>query len=338
MSPSASGVLLLGSLPLASSEESFRTAVAALPGRLERIPDGETGLRDNFFGFQHPVFPIDTVQPRLGGQPSSQKIYKVSDLGPTKYDDFALESFEVFQRLQNDGTIPSETRFQVCFPSPLGVVRGFIESDYCAAIEPLYEEKLLDAVRRVQDKIPASKLSIQWDLPIEVGMIEYSQGRIQDPYYAPWFSNTDVVPAIVERIVRLSSAIDAGVDLGFHLCYGDEDHAHFVEPENTALLVDFANAIVQKVSPVHAIKYVHMPVPKSRTDAAYFAPLKNLKLNGTKLYLGLIHPNDAEGTKRRIEAAKGVYQGSFGVASECGLGRTPKEELNSILAIAKSVT
>ena len=338
MSSPTSGVLLLGSLPLASSEESFRAALAAVPGRLERIPDGETGFRGNFIGFQHPVFPIDTVQPRWGGQPSSQKTHKVSDLGSTKYDDFALESFEVFQRLQNAGTIPPDTRFQVCFPSPLGVVRGFIESDHCAAIEPLYEEKLLEAVRRVQDNIPASKLSIQWDLPFEIGMIEYSHGRFEDPYYEPWFSNTDVVPAILERVVRLASAVDVEVDLGFHLCYGDMGHVHFVEPGNTGLLVDFANAIVQKVSSVHAIKYVHMPVPKSRTDAAYYAPLRNLQLNDTKLYLGLIHPNDAEGTRQRIEAAKGAYHGSFGVASECGLGRTSKEELDSILVIAKAVT
>ena len=336
MSSSASGVLLLGSLPLASSEETFKTATTALPGRLDRIPDGETSFRGNFIGFQHPVFPIDTVQPRWGGQPSTQKTYNVLDLKSTNYDNFALESFEVFQKLQNDKTIPADTRFQVCFPSPLGVVRGFIETDYCAAIEPLYEEKLLEAVRRVQDNIPASKLSIQWDLPFEVGIIEHSRGSFQDPYYAAWFP--DVFSAIVQRIVRLASAVDPEVDLGFHLCYGDLDHLHFVEPEDTALLVDLANAIEQKVSPVHAIKYVHMPVPKNRTDAAYFAPLKNLKLNNTKLYLGLIHPNDEEGTKTRIQAAKGSFQGAFGVASECGLGRTPKEELNSIVAIAKSVT
>jgi hypothetical protein len=36
-----------------------------------------------------------------------------------------------------------------------------------------------------------------------------------------------------------------------------------------------------------------MPVPKGRTDDAYFAPLDNLRLHPeTKLYLGLVHRCD----------------------------------------------
>ena len=37
------------------------------------------------------------------------------------------------------------------------------------------------------------------------------------------------------------------------------------------------------------IDFFHLPVPKGRTDDAYFAPLEKLKLRpGTALYLGLI--------------------------------------------------
>ena len=93
------------------------------------------------------------------------------------------------------------------------------------------------------------------------------------------------------------------------------------------------------MAPIHEIAYLHMPVPKDRTDEAYFAPLKNLRLgSSTKLFLGLIHPNDEAGTQKRADLAKAAYSKPFGVASECGLGRTPKEDLESILAGAKSVT
>ncbi|KAI4156242.1 MAG: hypothetical protein LQ340_000436 [Diploschistes diacapsis] len=237
-------VLLVGSVPLSSSEEVPKTAVQALPGRLERIPDGETGLRGNFIGFQHPVFPINVVQPRWGGQPPARRTefnYTVSDMNPTNYDTFAIESFGVFQKLQEAAVIPSNVRFQVCFPSPLGVVRGFVETDYCAEIEPLYEVKPLEAVRRVQDNIPASKLSIQWDLPFEIGLIEHERGRVDDPYYVSDFPK--VKAGILVRVTRLASAIDAEVELGFHLCYGDLGHVHFAQPEDTTVLVDLANAI-----------------------------------------------------------------------------------------------
>ena len=35
-----------------------------------------------------------------------------------------------------------------------------------------------------------------------------------------------------------------------------------------------------------------MRVPEDRTDEQYFKPLVNLKLAKTKLFLGLVHPND----------------------------------------------
>lgn len=47
---------LVGSIPLASSKELFQWLTTALPGRLLRIPDGETLKRHNFIQFQNAVF------------------------------------------------------------------------------------------------------------------------------------------------------------------------------------------------------------------------------------------------------------------------------------------
>jgi hypothetical protein len=52
----------------------------------------------------------------------------------------------------------------------------------------------------------------------------------------------------------------------------------------------------------------------------------------TKLYLGFVHANYEEGTRRRDEAALSVVKG-FAVATECGPGRTSVDELDSILSI-----
>lgn len=146
---------------------------------------------------------------------------------------------------------------------------------------------------------------------------------MQDPYMKPYFA--PVRSGILERLRRLATAVRADVELGNHLCYGDMGHAHFVQPDDMGLLVEMANAIVANIGPLHPVSYVHMPVPKDRTDEAFFTPLQDLKLRDTQFFLGLVHANDDSGTQERLDAARAAYSGPFGVASECGLGRTPPE-------------
>ena len=74
-----------------------------------------------------------------------------------------------------------------------------------------------------------------------------------------------------------------------------------------------------------------MPVVKARTDDAYFAPLKNLKLRpGTELYLGLIHHNDAGGDRVRLDAAR-RYARVDGIGTECGMARGDPARLPALL-------
>ncbi|CAF9905457.1 MAG: hypothetical protein GOMPHAMPRED_003191 [Gomphillus americanus] len=340
MVSSSIDALFLGSIPLSSNEEVFATISTALNGRVKQIPDGETGPRANFIGCQYPVLPNASLQARWGGQaPADQTTLdaKSSDLNPIGYDDWAISSFAVFEDLQKSGKIPSDVRFQVSVPSAFGVVQGFVDSRFCAEIEPLYEEKLAAALARIQSSIPKDKLSLQFDLPFEIGALEYESGNITDPHWKAWFPK--VQQGLIERLARLFKLVDEDVPLGLHLCYGDIGHVHFVDPKDTGILVQFIKAIHEGVEPIHDISYIHIPVPKDKTEAAYFEPLKSLEINpNTKLYLGVIHPNDEEGSKSRLEAARSAYHGPCGVSTECGLGRTPKEDLESIISIAKSLT
>jgi hypothetical protein len=50
----------------------------------------------------------------------------------------------------------------------------------------------------------------------------------------------------------------------------------------------------------------------------------------TALYLGLIHHDDRDGDLARIRAARAVVP-AFGVASECGWGRTDPRRVPSLL-------
>lgn len=100
-----------------------------------------------------------------------------------------------------------------------------------------------------------------------------------------------------------------------------------------------ANSIVSTVKIHHTVDWIHMPVPRNRTDKEYFAPLQDLHFfNDTRLYLGLVHSHEEKGTLLRIEAAHAGCGLDFGVAAECGMGRTPQEELASMLEISRAVT
>lgn len=121
------------------------------------------------------------------------------------------------------------------------------------------------------------------------------------------------------------------------------DHKHFVEPESLAVIAERGLRLFEKTP--RRIDFFHVPVPLSAMDKldSYFTPilplLPKFVEHGTELYLGLVHPNDLEGTKKRIEAAKaalGDYD--FGVATECGWGRTPSHEIASIMEISREVS
>jgi hypothetical protein len=150
----------------------------------------------------------------------------------------------------------------------------------------------------------------------------------------PWFS--PLKKGVIDRIVKLTNAVDEGVEVGFHLCYGDARHKHFIEPKDTALLVEVANLICGGVG--RDVDWVHMPVPKGRVDGEYYAPLKGLRLHEkTELFLGLVHGGDLEGTQKRIEVARNVVDG-FGVATEYGMGRMPKGEFEIAIEVLAALT
>ncbi|KAL1983156.1 hypothetical protein VTN96DRAFT_406 [Rasamsonia emersonii] len=322
-------VLLIGSIPLSSAKEVFLTTSAALPGRLQDLPDSETG-------FEATTSPGRRTA--SGGRPGERSTWTEIRLW---YDTAALQSYEIFLRLGDKNAIPSQTRFQVCLPSPMACVQWHVKPEFHATLEPLYEQRILEALGVSLAKIPASDLAIQWDLCFEIMALEYERGRISDPLFKPHFlSSSSFFSAkhgILDRINRLCEKIPADVLLGFHFCYGDLGRRHFVEPEDTAVMVDLANSISKRIS--RPVSWVHMPVPRDKDDVGYFEPLRGLDIGDqAQLYLGLVHAGDEEGTKRRIRTAQAVVSRGFGVATECGLGRMPWDEVESVLRILREVT
>jgi len=118
----------------------------------------------------------------------------------------------------------------------------------------------------------------------------------------------------------LSRAVPEDIELGFHLCYGDLDAVHFIDPVDATKMAELANLIADSAG--RPVTYVHMPVPAHRTDEGFYEPLSGLRLPaGTELYLGPVHVSDGvEGTRHRMAMA-GKYVRDFGIASECGISR-----------------
>ena len=327
-------VHLVGSIGLDTVEEVYRAVGRLLGRRVRRVPDGEPGGRRLWISWQYPLLraspflKIDTEAAKVKSTlvPSlcladhvRPADVRFSELG---YAREARASYQDFLTARGRGELPAEVRFQVCLPTPLAVSYSFCSEKDVVAIEKAYEKAMIREAETICRAIPHKDLCMQWDICTE--MIIWD-GQMPGRYPTAGISQQE----ILARMQRLSAAIPDDVELGFHLCYGDLDGKHFVEPRDAGKMVELANALMQTVA--HSISYVHMPVPVARTDDTFFQPLRNLKLAaGTDLYLGLVHAADGvEGVKKRAAAASKYVKG-FGIATECGMGRakTPKAVMN----------
>jgi hypothetical protein len=142
----------------------------------------------------------------------------------------------------------------------------------------------------------------------------------------------DSPEALVARMVQIGDRVPAAAQLGYHFCYGDMGHRHSLEPVDMAIMVDTANRLSAGLS--RRLDFLHVPVPRSRDDDAYFAPLSGLRLKpATDLYLGLVHYTDGiDGTRRRMATAQ-RHTESFGIGTECGFGRREPETIRPLLEL-----
>ena len=82
------GAHLVGSIPLDSPEQVFRTASEALGKHLRRIPDGETGGREQWVGWQGFAFKeipqFELVKPVPGQYPPTPRFRVRDDADPAR--------------------------------------------------------------------------------------------------------------------------------------------------------------------------------------------------------------------------------------------------------------
>ncbi|KAK4506002.1 hypothetical protein PRZ48_003967 [Zasmidium cellare] len=349
MPPKITNVHLVGSIPLSNTEEVLRTVSQTLPNRLRRIPDGETGERNYFVKWQARIIGqwplvwnglmrwfmgLEDQQPPSFSEEEKEKVLREMESLETEYDVKALESYEVFKKLKEEGVIEKDVKFLVALPTPLTVTALNIRKEFHVGFERVYKEAILRALGRIMEGIPKRELAIQWDCPSEMGMIEGVDFKGRET--GKWWAE-GMVEGVVERLKRVCESVDEGVEMGVHFCYGDMQGKHFVEPKDTGVMVDVATRLLDTCN--RPIDFLHIPVPKDRTDDQYFEPLKGLLpyvRDGHELCLGLVHTEDLGGTWDRIQTAGKVVP-AFSISSECGLGRKSREQGLSVLDTAFAV-
>jgi SAM-dependent methyltransferase len=329
------GAHLVGSVPLGSVEEVFRRTAGVLGDRLRRLPDGEPGPRSDWILWQYPVF---SALPQFEVGPPGADTYRTLPklrlrdgeraedivLGNLGFADVAISSFAIFAKLKRDGVIPAHVRLQVSLPTPLAPVSAFIDPEHQAQVEPIYEARVLRELDEIFAAVPHDQLALQWDTRLEFAILEGVSPA--------WFEGNRA--GVLERLLRVSRGVPADVELGFHLCYGDDYHGHFIVPADTRKLVEVANALATAL--YRPLNWIHMPVPV-RAEDDYFAPLQELRLGPeTELYLGVLHLQDGKvGARTRINWA-GRYVQAFGVATDCGWGRGGSAAVDELLELHRA--
>ena len=334
-------VHLIGSVPMADARAVFETVSEALGSRLRWLPDGETGERGDWITWLEPIF---AKHPALELSPEGFQLHalarknrryrlrqghKVEDLTFDNlfYADIAKQSYEVFADLKRQKKIPAHVKFQIDLVPAHSVIWLFLDDALHAAVDPIYNAAVKREIDKVAASLPHDEIAIQFDVASAVfARLE----RNQPSNYGG--TKAEMQETFAGILIDLGNHVPVDIDLAYHLCYGDAGHKHVVEPTDMGDMVEFTNRLMRGLR--RTVQLVHMPVPRDRSDEAYFAPLRELHLRPeTELCLGLVHYTDGlDGTRRRMATAEKFVR-DFSIATECGFGRRDPKTIPELLRI-----
>jgi hypothetical protein len=347
-----SSVHFNGSVNLPDGETVMQEICSRIPMGVRRMTDGETGERGYWILFQiqkflaMPEFESVTVGKAYETSPDAPQMPQLRlaegasadtiswpNLG---YADAYAESFEVFDRLQKAGTIAAGVRFQMQYPTPLASMAGTIVPEDLPAVAASYERALFADVDKVLAKLPRDRCALQWDVAVEFGLLEGAMGP----------GSAMPMEQVTPGLVRCVDQVPEAVPVGLHLCYGDYGHQHFKQPESVQMQVDLLNAVGSSAQ--RMVNWASLTVPQARSDADYFAPLRDLAAGPeTELSFALVpyHPDDQpDGTTAaqilHIDTAltgSSAGRREWGICTECGMGRVAADDVPRLLDLHREI-
>jgi hypothetical protein len=229
--------------------------------------------------------------------------------------DDAIESYALFRRLRDEGVIPEGLRFQIGLPFPASAMNAF-KADY-ARDYPVaaagFEDLVARELERLMEAVPPEELAIQWDNAYETqdieGVLAWTSEGAWERFAGP--------------VTRLTRLIPEEVLVGYHLCYGTFPEWPMYEAQDMSVMVRMANHAVAESG--RRVDWLHMAGPRylRSEDERFFAPLRDLDVGDTRVFLGIVLPIDGIPGLRRRHATASKFLADFGVAMYCGFGRQP---------------
>lgn len=330
-----SDMLLVGSLPVDTTEAAFRYGAELYGDLTFALPDGETGPRAPWVPYDrdtlvrcHPDVVTVAESRRQAGERvhahNTPLLRLRDDVTEMRFEswpriDDAIESYGVFCDLRHQGVIPPGLRFQVCLPFPASVVGASFKvafgHDYAIA-GPAFEDLVVREVARLLEHVPAEDLAVQWDVCTEVldleGVVAWTEGDPWDRFTGP--------------IRRLAPMVPGDVLMGYHLCYGTAGEWPMFEARDLELVVRMANYATEHSG--RSVDWFHLAGPRyfRSEDERFYWPLSGLRVDGARVFLGIVLPIDGVAglERRRMTACR--YLHDFGLAMYCGFGRTPGQD------------
>ena len=217
------------------------------------------------------------------------------------------------------------------YPTPLASVAGTIVPEDLPAVAPTYERALFADLDNALARLPRERCAVQWDVAVEFGLLEGAMGP----------GSAMPIEQITPGLVRCVERVPAEVPVGLHLCYGDYGHEHFKQPESVRMQVNLLNAVI--ASAQRAVAWASFTVPQARSDAEYFAPLRDLAAGPeTELYFALVpyHPDEQPDgtTAAQIEHIDTALAGrEWGICTECGMGRVAAGDVPRLLDLHREI-
>lgn len=319
----ARGAHLVGGLAAPTAIDAMTTTSAILGRHLTRLTDGETGPRSQWIWWQIDKLTaldgIEMGQPLVNPETGNPdySVFPGLDVGdaitiPERalgYADAAIESYAEFRTLREAGIVPEGVRFQVSVPTPFAVVVAWSGGESQRNLWEPFKRALFAEIAAIQRGIPPDDLAIQWDVAVEIGVLEGVFTPIEE--LRPF-------ERIVAELVECLEQVRPPAQRGLHLCYGDYKHRHFKAPSDLGLLVRLSNAVADATS----FDFLHMPVDREHGRSSdYFAALHDLRLAGAELSLGVIDYENDPGRIDALVAAAATAGIPFSVSTECGMAR-----------------
>lgn len=341
-------LFLVGSMAVPSDtvDEAMRVGAEALGDRLCALPDGEVGLRSWWIGglgqltfSKHPQ--IEEIE---GGSPQPLGrfgCYRIKDgetdvnlEGYLPYADAAITSYATFKELKVAGKLPADVRFQVAVPTPHAAIESFFpDPAQWPEMNAAWQRAIAADFDRILEVIPASELMIQWDYCVEViDVVGTAGGGRELDVMMPWTPSGTVEEKFTrhtapEYVRPLAEGVPDEVQYGYHVCLGTFPQFPTTPATDFGWMVRMTNALVRHTP--RRVDFVHLPAT-AEADRDYFAPLADLDVGATRVFLGIGHRDGSEAVAARGRAAR-EFLPDFGISHYCGYGRDDRDRITELL-------